>query len=357
MTEQEKLDIKASKLEDQIDAAEEKKTRAAILREKDEARIQRELMRADAEKQMVHESVIESVRRTRKIIQGQIVGVEEYEIDEVVSRCAVVFTADGTKIVIPYGEMYTSNIMDMRSVNLESNNGFQDYLVRQGQILAKLNGLTVDLCIKQIIENYKESGIDLIVGSRKDALIRQQKTWFNPARPRITENEFYEATIISVAPKSLAATFHGVDFLIQLKTLTNRPVDSLQDFYKPGDKLPFYLSKITYNEAGEPVLHVNTIRAELEECRKRWRNISVGAIAKATITRVNRNRATDKSEFYAWIDGYNLACYIPYMDANDFGREVKLGDEVQVVVNRFRDNGYIEVRCKSLLGGATRFSL
>ena len=339
--------------EEQITENGAVKTRSAVLSEKEQSRILREARIAENEKKASSESTIESMRRNKTFVKAKIVGVEEMTINEQFTICAAAIPLKNMKFSIPFEEMYTTTVIDMSTVDLKTANGIKQYYARQKQMLTKMLGLTVDVCIKEVIPNYDGAGHEAIIASRREASAKLRDIMFDEKNARCKEGEFYEATIISVSPHSLAATFNGVDFVKQQNDLTERYLVDLQQHYKPGDKLAFQLEKIDRGEDNISIT-ANTKASELKTARERQYLISANTVARGVITRIYK--AGDRINIFAWLPDYEMPCKIAFMNANDFGREPVSGDEVQVIINGFRESGYLDARCRSLHGSAGLFS-
>ncbi len=326
-----------------------------VLRARDEARAGREEENAARERDLMLQKSLESALKQKNVMDGKVVGVEDIRIGGTDTVAAAVLLNQRIKVSIPYDEMYTSQVMDMSTVDLETAEGRRHYLGRQRQMLAKVIGLKLSLILTEIIPDAEGKGHDRILGSRKQAAEKLTRNYFMRIGPETKEGETCYATVLSVSPHSLAATFKGIDFVIQQHMLTNRYLIDLQTHYRPGDRIAFVMQNLKRN--GDRVtFRANTLAAELEEMRSRWYMISVNTVAKAVITRVRRKNPNSRIDIYAYLPDYDFACKISRMSANDFGREIVSGDEVQVVITDFKESGYLEARIRSLHGNAGLFT-
>ena len=342
--------------EKEAESVEEPKDRGAVLREREQARTEREEQIYTEQKQLSTESVVESIRIRKKILYGKIIGCEELTKDDDVTVCAsLLMKADNSvKVCVPFEEMFIDSPMDMSTVNTDTADGRKRFTARKKQMLAKMVGLDIPVRITDIEKNYDGEGHNLIYASRSEACRAMRSRAYYGKNPKIAEGQTYNATILTVSTHSLAASLEGIDFKCNQNTLTGRFLTDLQMHYQPGDSLPVMIRGIKFD--GDNVeLTVDTITPELEEARSRWYLISVGTIATATITRVRNRRSSDGIDITAWIEHYNMPCKIMYMDANSFGREPVLGDKVQVSIAGFLPNGYLSARCRALQGNAGIF--
>lgn len=347
----------ATAIEDNIAASEDpaRKTRREVLRQKGAERVEREGRIAEAQRAILRESALQSVRYTRTLITGKVVSVSEMVIDGENTVIASIMLPNKTLACIPYDDFYLTNIMDMSTVDLSSEEGKKEYFKRRKQMLTKNIGLEVSLCIKKILTNYDGYGHDLILGSRKEACERIREQFFRADNDKCKEGEEYQMTILSVAPHSLSATFKGVDFKIQQNSLTNRYLLNLRDHYYPGGQIKFILRNLDLGK--NPVeFFPDTKAAELEEMKTRLWQIQDGSIAHAVITNVYKKSKKTVPDIYAYLPDYDLACKIPYVNAKNFGESLESGYECSVVITGRRDSGYLDARIIALLGTPNLFN-
>lgn len=348
--EAEKQDEMATQMEDTIDEKIAARTaRQNYLQENNRNNQNREARIAENQAKLANESSIESIRRTRHILNGKIIAVSEATIDSELKVCVSVLVEEDYIFHVPFEEMYNTEIIDMRTVDLTTENGKNAYRARQRQMLAKTIGLSIPIIIKHIVPDYDGNGHKLFIGSRKMAAEMIRKSAFNPERPRYRDGEYYEATVISVTSHSLAATFSGVDFVIQQHSLTERYLTDLQSHYHTNDRIPFLMKNLQIN-GDEVKFEADPKAAELRDALNRQYLIGVNTIAKAIITRIYS--AGNNINIYAWLPDYKMACKIPFMPANDFGKEMKSGDEIQVLITGFRNSGYLDAKIRSFDGNS-----
>ena len=311
---------------------------------------------AQSQAELAQESTLESVRRTKKILAGYVIGVERLELEDgKTSTCATlrVNTDKGRKYVVPFEEAFHDQIINTRTLDLNTENGMGQYVQRQRQMFARMFGVTLNFCVKRLIRDFQGTGHDLIVASRREACDILCANTFSTAGPLVKEGNSYKATILSVNNNSLAATYSGIDFVIQKYALTRRFANDLKEYYKPGDELEFVHEDLKIDD-GSVSFTPNTIIVESRKAKENHYLLSHGAIAVAQISRIRRN-TNGRIDIYAWLVDYDIPCRIVYLNPNDFGREPENGDSVQVIIDRFHENGYIDVRCRSMHGNAGFF--
>ena len=256
---------------------------------------------------------------------------------------------------VPYSEMFATEIIDMRTVDLSTVAGRHSYVTRQKQILLKMLGATISVAILEIKEDSDNNHI-IVIGSRSKAMESQRKVFFNPRNPLYTRGMCYEATIISVGPHAMALTFGGIDFRLRQRFVTSRFILDLQSRYSVGQKLPFILEDVKIKQNGTLRLLVNALAAELELAKERHYLVDPGTTCKATISSIHRNRRNPNYiDIYAWLDDYDIPVFIPFMPANTLGREPIGGDQCIVIISGYRSSGRLEARIRSISGGMGLF--
>lgn len=326
-------------------------TRAEVLKDKAKKSTARAEKNAKRQGELARASAMEGLQKLGRMIEVEIVGVEEITSEGRAAVCASAFTTEGesrTKVVIPFDMFYSRSLIDMSTVNLTTESGRQEYRRRQFQILAKTIGLKTPVCIIQTAEG--ETGT--AAASRKDALSLLRRSNFIEDR-KCKEGEIYTATVISVNPHGIGVTFAGVDASVPLATLTERYLMDVRTHYKVGDKVEFVMRDLKI-EGEEVSFRFDTKSAELRRMQERHVLISAGTIARGVISRIYESNG--KLNIYAYLPGWDFAAKIPYMDANSFGREPKAGDGVLLVVEGFRPSGYLVARIRSHNGNSAMFN-
>lgn len=355
----------ATIIEDRIDkASEEKKsseekpvqTRSEFLREREKKNKEREKMILEAQKQLASKSSIESVRRVRKILYGEIIGTQTIVDEEKEKICATIKMIEDESVImfVPFEDMYTFSPLDMSTADETTEDGRRRIQVRKEQMLAKLITLKIPVTIQKVIQG-KEGGNGSIFASRADACRIQMQRAYRTDNPQIRKGETYDATVLSVSDFSMAVTLGGTDFILPLSRLTNRYITNLQNVYAPGDKIPVLVNGIR-EEDERIIIDPDTITPELIEAQSRWYMIGPGTRAHATVTKVLPSQTGKGITIRAWIEGYNMPCKIQFMNANDFGREPISGDSIRIQVRGFLPGKYIDAVCIGVNGTAGYFN-
>lgn len=334
------------------------KTRREVLSEKERSRAARDAKIAESQSKLATRSALETARRNGTVLEGTVIGISPLKYAGESKICATVRFDDGTMISVPFSEMYSNNIMDMSTVDTNTEAGMRLYLNRQRQMMSKMLGQNIPVCILEIFnEAGSENNSLSILASRKKALERIREICFFGRTPRYKVGEVYEGVITSVSPHSLAFNFGGVDVVRQQNVLTTRYVLDLQTYYHAGDKLKFKLEGIEADPKTKEVkLTVNTVAAELQDALARQVFIAPDTLCRCIITRIY-NTKDNRINIFGWLPDYELPCKIAFMNANDFGREITSGDECQVYINGYRSSGFLNARVRSLHGNAGLFNL
>ena len=356
----------ATMIEDRIEQAVEEKggteedkpvqTRSEFLREREKKNKERSKMILEAQKKLASGSSIESVRRVRKILSGEIIGTQNVADEETEKICATIKMVEDESVImfVPFEEMYTFSPLDKTTADETTEDGRKRLEVRKEQMLAKLITLKIPVTVKKVVPG-EDGRNGRIFASRADACRIQMQRAYRAENPQIKKGETYEATVLSVSDFSMAATLGGTDFILPLSRLTNRYITNLQNVYAPGDKIPVLVSGIR-EEDDRIIIDPDTITPELIEAQSRWYMIGPGTRAHATVTKVLPSQTGKGITIRAWIEGYNMPCKIQYMNANDFGREPISGDSIRIQVRGFLPGKYIDAVCIGVNGTAGYFN-
>ena len=136
-----------------------------------------------------------NAHRTRKVLTGQLGGIEKLESGWMVA----VTYYNGFRIIIPMNEMM---------INL-SGDGREnaDTLNRQVRIANNMLGCDIDFIIKDLDAKSRS-----VVASRKDAMLRKRQTFYfgeTGEKPLLYPGRIVEARVIAVAPKAVRLEVFG----------------------------------------------------------------------------------------------------------------------------------------------------
>lgn len=176
-----------------------------------------------------------NAHRTRKILTGQLRGIEKLESGWMVA----VTYFNGFRIIIPMNEMM---------INLQGDGRENaDTLNRQVRIANNMLGCDIDFIIKDL-DNKSRS----VVASRKDAMLKKRQTFYlgeDTEKPMLYEGRIVEARVIAVAPKAVrlevfpyrilySFTYHDKVYYHKSRLIWEKPD------LKKGDLITVYVNNL-----------------------------------------------------------------------------------------------------------------
>ena len=146
-----------------------------------------------------------NAHRTRKVLTGQLGGIEKLESGWMVA----VTYYNGFRIIIPMNEMM---------INL-SGDGREnaDTLNRQVRIANNMLGCDIDFIIKDLDTKSRS-----VVASRKDAMLKKRQTFYigeEGEKPLLYPGRIAEARVIAVAPKVVRLEVFGVEVSVRARDM------------------------------------------------------------------------------------------------------------------------------------------
>ena len=144
--------------------------------------------KSDRDEIIWHE--LHNAYRTRKILTGQLGGVEQMENNKTI----VIVDYKGFRVVIPLKEM-------MIQVNTNvSGKAYGDLMIRMNKLLGKMLGAEIDFIVRGI-----DAKTRAVVASRKEAMLKKRQTFYMDLDAngihRIYEGRLVQARVIAVAEK------------------------------------------------------------------------------------------------------------------------------------------------------------
>lgn len=333
------------------------KSRKEALKEKADARVAREEKIASEQIELTTESALLSAKNSKMPMKGRAAAVEimEYKGEEEVAL--VVLLAMGksrVKVVIPFGELFTYNPIDMSTVDKSTADGIHKYVARKRSFAEKMIGAEVTFALVEVIP--ENGGHFMALGSRRAAMRRISRWAFGGAKPRVKEGDIGTATITAVSRHAVAVEFNGVDVVIPQYRLTLRWMRYANEFYKIGDELEVRVNEIKFDAEGNvDQLRLDHIACELAEARDRYVLLRDGARLKGIVTNVYRPAGTRHIFIYAWLPDWEIPARVLRIDANEFGREIMAGSSLRLEVAGHDENGYVSCIALSEHGNAGMF--
>ena len=169
---------------------------------------------------------IHNAYRTRKILTGQLGGVEQMENNKTI----IIVDYKGFRVVIPLKEM-----MIERNSGV-SGKAYEEFMTRKHKLLSKMLGAEIDFIVRGI-----DSKTRAVVASRKEAMLKKRQTFYMDLDVngvhRIHEGRLVQARVIAVAEKGIRVEIFGVECSIVAKDLAWYWIGDAREYYSIGDNV------------------------------------------------------------------------------------------------------------------------
>lgn len=169
---------------------------------------------------------IHNAYRTRKILTGQLGGVEQMENNKTIA----IVDYKGFRVVIPMKEM-----MIQPNAGL-SGKAYEEFMTRKNKLLSKMLGAEIDFIVRGI-----DSKTRAVVASRREAMLKKRQTFYMDLDAngvhRIHEGRLVQARVISVAEKGIRVEIFGVECSIVAKDLAWYWIGDAREYYSIGDNV------------------------------------------------------------------------------------------------------------------------
>jgi len=180
----------------------------------------------EAEQEDVIWHEIHNAYRTRRIITGQLGGIEQTDVGKTVA----IVDYKGFRVVIPMKEMM---------INLGRSPSGQEYaelMLRQNKILGNMLGAEIDFIVKGI-----DSKTRSVVASRQEAMLKKRQLFYlgtdASGMYRIYENRIVQARVIAVAEKVIRVEVFGVECSIMARDLAWDWIGDAHERFAVGDQI------------------------------------------------------------------------------------------------------------------------
>ena len=188
-----------------------------------------------------------NAHRTRKVLTGQLGGIEKLESGWMVA----VTYYNGFRIIIPMNEMM---------INL-SGDGREnaDTLNRQVRIANNMLGCDIDFIIKDLDTKSRS-----VVASRKDAMLKKRQTFYigeEGEKPLLYPGRIAEARVIAVAPKAVRLEVFGVECSLKARDMSWEWMRDANDRFAIGDVVNVRVKKVTGENAEDLRVEVSAKEA------------------------------------------------------------------------------------------------
>lgn len=209
-----------------------------------------------------------NAHRTRKVLTGELGGVEKLESGWVVA----VTYFNGFRIIIPMNEMM---------INL-SGDGREnaDTLNRQTRIANNMLGCEIDFIIKDLDTKTKS-----VVASRKDAMIKKRQMFYfseDGAQPMLYPGRVVQARVIAVAEKAVRLEVFGVEVSVRARDMAWEWMVDAAEKFQIGDLVLVTVNEINGTSVEELKVAVdaksataNINKDNLKKCHKQGKYVGI----------------------------------------------------------------------------------
>ncbi|WP_195614647.1 S1 RNA-binding domain-containing protein [Intestinimonas butyriciproducens] len=215
----------------------------------------------DREDVIWHE--IHNAYRTRRILTGQLGGMEQLDNRKTVA----IVDYKGFRILIPLKEMM---------INLgrsPSGQEYADLMLRQNKILGNMLGADIDFVVRGI-----DSKTRSVVASRREAMMRKRQTFYfdldSEGMYRVYEGRIVQARVIAVAEKVIRIEAFGVECSILARDLAWDWIGDAHERFSVGDEVLVRILNVRRNSLEDLSIRAdikstseNTDRDNLQKCR------------------------------------------------------------------------------------------
>lgn len=171
---------------------------------------------------------IHNAYRTRKILTGQLGGIEQTDSGKTI----VIVDYKGFRIVIPLKEMMI-NLVQGRS---PSGKEYAELMLRQNKILGNMLGAEIDFIVKGI-----DSKTRSVVASRREAMLKKRQIFYLDTDAegmyRVYEGRIVQARVIAVAEKVIRVEIFGVECSIMARDLAWDWIGDAHERFSVGDQI------------------------------------------------------------------------------------------------------------------------
>lgn len=208
-----------------------------------------------------------NAHRTKKILTGQLGGIEKLESGWVVA----VTYYNGFRIIIPMNEMM---------INL-SGDGREnaDILNRQTRIANNMLGCSIDFIIKDLDTKTKS-----VVASRKEAMLKKRQMFYfaeeDGAKPMLYPGRIVEARVIAVAPKAVRLEVFGVEVSVRARDMAWEWMVDANEKFQVGDLVLVAVNNIDLRSVEQISVTVdaksataNVNKDNLKKCHKQGKYV------------------------------------------------------------------------------------
>ena len=188
--------------------------------------------RGEVETESAREDVIwheiHNAYRTRKILTGQLGGIEQTDSGKTI----VIVDYKGFRIVIPLKEM----MIELGQGRSPSGKEYAELMLRQNKILGNMLGAEIDFIVKGI-----DSRTRSVVASRREAMLKKRQIFYLDTDAegmyRVYEGRIVQARVIAVAEKVIRVEIFGVECSIMARDLAWDWIGDAHERFSVGDQI------------------------------------------------------------------------------------------------------------------------
>lgn len=210
-----------------------------------------------------------NAHRTKKILTGQLGGIEKLESGWVVA----VTYYNGFRIIIPMNEM-------MINLNGDGREN-ADTLNRQTRIANNMLGCSIDFIIKDLDTKTKS-----VVASRKEAMLKKRQTFYfaeeEGAKPMLYPGRIVEARVIAVAPKAVRLEVFGIEVSVRARDMAWEWMVDANEKFQVGDMVLVAVNNIDIQSVEQISISVdaksataNVNKDNLKKCHRQGKYVGI----------------------------------------------------------------------------------
>lgn len=314
---------------------------------------------------------LQSAMRREHIMYGMVSGVDEKPLKDTASEYLhtgifVTIVHNNTyKILIPFQNLYRRFPVDMRTVDLYSEEGIRSFILRQRAMAEKLYGLNIPFVIDYMYANRISPNEDYAINaSRAKALEIYERANYEPGpdgHAQVEEGTFVnDATIVAVSDWSIQVNVRGVDTTIPVRDLTYRYISRTTDIsslYEVGKKISVQVMRIEKGDDGIHNIEVSGKPPELIRAKSSPLAVREGEMTVGTVTNiVNSRTLPGRVKINMYLDYYDRPAVSNEFPASRMGFYPQPGDRVRVTVREIYESGMIRVSCRQTHGAMDLFN-
>ena len=207
---------------------------------------------------------IHNAYRTRRILSGQLGGVEQTEGGKTIA----IVDYKGFRIVIPVKEMLVN------PGSYPSGQAYTDLMTQYNRLLNNMLGAEIDFIVRGI-----DSKTRSVVASRREAMLKKRQIFYldtdNDGMYRVYDGRLVQARVIAVAEKVVRVEIFGIDYPILARDLSWDWIGDARERFSVGDRVLVRILKVQRDEKSENIsvtadiksVSNNSIRENLKKCR------------------------------------------------------------------------------------------